>query len=254
MSTASEIVGDKVKSNSIVDSYKRLRKVDRPSGQRYSVVAYMVCQQGEDPNQPVAFVINLGNYATPKEASDRATDLIEITGYKGICAGPSNQWFDISESNTINRTKYVATESCPKETILRQQQQRRALEEERRRKERERVEKEIAEEQERSTDPTTIEAYTYNWYALVKNRALIEYHEQERDKAIKAYEQRVSSVQEQYKANPRHDDEFLSVLKEKLILRKEEHVYDAIEKGHKELREKVLDLSDGDEADTRLSI
>lgn len=243
MSTASAIVGNKVGSDETVDSYQRLRLIDRPNGQRYSVIAYVLCQQTDDASRPIGFVINLGNYATPKEASERATELIELTGYKGICAGPSTQWFDLCEANTINRTRYVATKSCSKEAILRQEHQRKYRETERRQKERERVEQEIIDEQSRLEDPETIEAYTYNWYALVKNKSLVEYHKQELAKATEAYDRRAAAVHQQYQDNPLHEDNFLVVLKEKLIRRGEEHVFDAIEKGHQELRSTVLGLT-----------
>jgi hypothetical protein len=222
-------------------SFEKLVKVKRPKRQEYSIFAYIVCDTTTDrPELPVGYVINLGNFATPEEASKRAIELIEITGYKGICAGPSNQWFDLSTNNVIDRTRYVTTSSSGKDAVLREQQLHKANDELRKQKERAVIERDIVEERERSSDPTSVEAYTYNWYALVKSRALMEYHRKHLEDAEAAYTKRETLIRELHSTHPEHDTTFLPLLKEKLTVRQELHVYDAMEKGHAELRDSIL--------------
>jgi hypothetical protein len=230
--TASAIVGNNNKNP--IDSFRALRVIKRPEGQKYSVMAYFICES--HPDKPVAFVINLGNYNTSDAAAKRAKALIEETGHEAIFAGPTNQWLSLSEKNRIDRTEYLRSDKEEQDEAITNHKK----ELQRREEERAQIEKQILEEHANSEDPETLDHYIYNWYLLVRSRSEIEYHRSNLTAAEEEYNSRLLKIREQYHKQPEIGENWLPLLEERLAKRGESHIFQAIKNGYQQLRHEVI--------------
>lgn len=218
----------------LINSYLALTKTKIPRGQEYIVVAYFLV---ESPGEVYGMWIGLGCYPTQEKAKSVVEFLIQTTGHKAIISAKTGHWWELTTNTQPDRVTYVPTNLDGK--LI--QQNHSDLEREGKQIEaRRQYEDELLQEQQREKDPNTIDHYIHNWYVAVRNRATVEFHEQKLKEAQANYDARVTAIQDQYARQPDMEDRWLNEVKDRLSRRGEIKVYEALERGARDLKDTVF--------------
>lgn len=185
-------------------------------------------------------VFSLGSFRTKEEAAAYAKTVIEVTGHPSVMVAK----FGMPAKLTVNFEPGIVEEVKVdiKGKLLK-------FEDEQYKREKEiyeqrlKLEKELMEEAELETDPDSVEHFKRNVFVALKNKATQTFHDKAAKDAKDAYNKRVEVVRDHYKRHPEHELEWLPLLKQKLVERGEQHVYDGIFKQYVEQRLEILGLA-----------
>lgn len=178
-----------------------------------------------------------GSYADKNDAERACKRIIETTGYSSVYYARFARGVPLThETPTANSTS-VAVDSKGKLIELEEQEFKQEKEQYEKRI---KLEKELVQEAEKETDPDSIEYYSRQCYLTIKHAT--EYEElQKKMKELKDnYEKRAKLVREHHEKHPKHDQEWLSHIKPKLIDRGELSLYHFLENGYQKYRGQIL--------------
>lgn len=222
--------------NKAVNTYRLLENIEIPHDQNYTIYAYILYEQ--PMNGEHGYQIYLGSYPTREEAVKKAKEIIELTEHSTIYVCKTCQWEKIDEKKDIDRTNYVPISKHPEKLDKIYYEQ---LEKEQKAKiKREKIMKGIEEQQQKELDPNSIENYVNNWFLAIKNYKSYQYHIQKATHFKKMFMNRKKSIKKQYKEQPEYEEQWENIYKKRLQERGEMDVFLALQKGHSELKEKIL--------------
>lgn len=223
----------------------RIKKIRPQPGQEFCVIAYFLTSEvSQEGVHGMWFLV--GTYPRSDMATERATELIEETGINSIYAMKTCDWQEINDKFTPDRTKIVP---IGRDMKLREQHAREYQEQADRFEKDKEISQEIEEEQERELSDDSVEYYTRQWYLAIKNRSAIESMKQQLVDVEKSLDQRVENIRRAHSAHPEHEENWLSILGEKLPKRNEGRLLELLQRGHHEMKDEVFGSSAEDSSD-----
>jgi hypothetical protein len=208
---------------------------------RYCVQAYALnrdlLQEDGSLDDFYGIYVPLGSFATQEEADEEAKRLIEKTGYDCIFsaeyASPVPLTEIIPQGNTFHVPIDVTGKRIQKIDDDKYQREVQAYEDQQKR------EKEIEEETDNESNVDNIEYMKRNSFLAVKNYSKAQYHLENYNQAIKMYEERKANIQTHIAKHPKHKEEWLPFLKEKLEKRGEADLYNTIKIGFEKIQDDI---------------
>lgn len=188
---------------SIVESLLALEKIKRPSDQKFLISTSVTSEE-----KGYTYFIPLYMTMTEKEAQEKVEDIMKLTGYKDLTVSPFGKWMSLGDPTNEKVTILDAAKS--------EEEKADDL-----KKEREKITKEIQEEQEMINDPDSIESYYYDWYCAVQNKVSVQNYGDILDTSKKVYEKRISNIRNKEMLHPSYKDTWQSLLLSKLTRRGE---------------------------------
>jgi hypothetical protein len=227
-----------------INNLQSLMKLKPKANQQFGVFAYALNKDMLKPDGTLddlhAVGFMLGMYEDEEMAVKFAKDIMTITGHSGIIVRKYAQPMFLSSKPNQENLVEVVFDSKGK--ILEMESNDYKREKDLYEK-RIKLEKDLIQEAEEETDPTSIEHFKRHCYVAIKNYASYVYHKKEHEKALESYKKRQEEVKNHYAKFPEHEKEWLPFLKEKLTERGELELYYNIEGGYKELRNELLGLT-----------
>lgn len=192
-----------------------LEKIKRPENERYIVYSYVLAPpQEKKSSQPAGFFIPLHIAPNKEKADELAEDIIKVTGYPDVMTYPMGLWISLGDKQSEEIS--IVTHHELKEHADREEERKQRLAQERKQ-----IEAEVRAEQEAMTDPDSIEAYYYDWFCTVQNKAHLDYLEAQVKQANDAYRHRLNSLVTKAKLHPEYKDKWQALLLERLEKRGE---------------------------------
>ena len=228
-----------------LEALSRLRAT---RGNDWCVFAYVLNHDIIDKDGKVddlrAMVFLLGSFAEEKKAEKHAKSIIELTGHTGVIVAQYSRPVPLTVKFDAKAVTEVPVDNNGKLKKLESDQYQHEHDEYERRVKRE---KEMTKEAEEETDINSIEHFKRQCYLAIKDRAAYEFHKKQMAEALVNYEKHKAAIYDHYMRHPKHEEQWLQHLKEKLIERGEEGLYTGMETAYKKLRPELLnEQCDGD--------
>lgn len=206
-----------------------------PPGCEWGVFAYVTTADSIDNinNNTKALVFLLGSFATEKLAETHAKYIIQTTGYpKPVIA---KYGLAIPITNVINTTIITNVPVDLKGTLI-QMENEEYEKQKRLYQQKQKIEQNLLEEQERETDHTTQEFYNINMYKMLKQHILLLEHQKQCDKLAKQIIEQKQIIHNHIRDYPKHVDDFLPSLKSKLLARGEEDLFHTVNTNYQQYK------------------
>lgn len=232
----------------MIDSGKALQKLKPPAGQDFCVMAYVLSSEVKEGMYGMWIV--LGCYRTEDKAKQYAQHIVQTTGHPNVVWAPTGQWRPLTDKVDLERTSYVEITPKPPKAPLENKMSELLKQEDMKREalaaEQKRIREEILEEQKRAEDPTTIDYYIKLWYLIIRNKAkLDEYQAKPTDKqqmqaAEKIFSERIQILRELASKRPDMEMTWLEILRDRMIRRREEKIYEMIATSAAQLKAQIF--------------
>lgn len=219
-----------------INSFRLIAKKSAIVGQEFCVIAYFLTNEiSKEGSHGMWFLVGVYNRA--ELAIKEAEKIIKDTGLRSIYAMKTCDWQEINDKFEPDRIKLVPVGRDEK---LKKQHLKEYEDKVNEFKKEEEIAKEIDEEQERELQPDQIEYYNRQWFLAIKNKAMVENLKIKLNEVSKSLDTRIENIKKVYQENPQFEDQWLNVLGEKLPKRGEQHILDALIKGHEEMLPSIL--------------
>lgn len=217
-----------------VDCLKKLVSLTPLTGKEWCVYTYILNSDNNDDLKGLFFI--LGCFDTYQAALNHTHYIIEQTGCQKV--GIARYSAAINLTNVINNDSIDVPVDIKGKLIKFENQliekERKMVEDKIKRDE------EYKKECEEEYDDTHIEHYKRNVYLTLKHLALINEYQQKINELQNLYQIRKNNVIQHYQLYPEHDTQFLPYLKDKLVKRGEEVLYNNIEQLYLKYRDQLL--------------
>ena len=217
------------------ETLQALTRLRSPRGNDWCVLAYMINPDAADDTRGVVFP--LGAFDDEKRAEKHAKSIIELTGYRSVVVARYATGIPLTIKLDGKTVVDVPVDSNGKLKELESAQYKYEREQYEKRV---KHEEEVQREAEAEVDPDSIEHYKRQWYLAIKNRAAYEHHKKQMNEAWTNYKKYETAIHKHYTAHPEHDAQWLPYLKDKLVERGEEALYNSIAAGYNKLRDELL--------------
>jgi hypothetical protein len=226
-----------------IASLQALTRLRPPRGQEWQVFAFVLnrdmIKEDGTLDDLYALLFPLGSFGESEEAFKHARKTIEITGHNAVIAGPYGSAIKLSSAFDPDHLEEVVLNEKGKLVEFEQAEYDHMKEEYERRT---KIEREVAEEAEKETDPDELEHFKRQAYLAIKNLSKWKHLQRETETAQKNFEKRRDLVRDHYRRHPEHEAQWLPYLKDKLIERGENALYQSLEAAYQEIREDLLGL------------
>lgn len=212
-------------------AYSLLSKRTPPVGSEYCVVVYLPLAKVQDGKYGLWYCA--GCYCTREKACAAARDIIYETGISTVYATKCCQWEYLDEESKPDRIEWVPAD---KETKYRLAAEEKCKREMMKVEADQKLRSQIEAEQLAEANPDTIEAYTKNYYAAIRNYAHVQCLKRQLVEAEKEYQRYSDKVKTLGSKHPEYREQWLPRLKDKLTARSEMHHYQYIEAAASELK------------------
>lgn len=204
----------------------------------WNVFAYVINKEVVNINDTLCIVFQLGSFKHFEEAEKHAKSIIEKTGYSHVFVAKYGVPVKITGKPDTNVIKTVTVDLQGKLIDMETQEYK---EQKEKYKQKVQYEKELVQECQQECELEHLEHYKRQAYLATKHYSAYKQFQKMAEESLKHYHDRIIDLKTHLLQHPEHEEQFLPLLKIKLLSRGEEELYNNIKNTYASIRKDILE-------------
>lgn len=226
----------------LLSALQKTIQLNAPRGQEWCIFTYALNRDMITPEGTVekdyGVIIPLGSYGDYEQAVKKAKKIIETTGNEMVMVARYACAVKLTTEQDVRVVEKVNVDTKGKLVKLdreRYEKDKEIYEESTRR------ERELMEEINNECDIEHIEYFKRQCYMAIKYEANIKHKREEMENSIKEYEKIKNELIRLNESHPEYKNEWLEMLKGRLVERGESELYKAVEEGYNRIKDELFE-------------